>query len=436
MALPASFLPARRHIAFIIGLALAVLVAARLEHMLDQNAGLSPELVPPSGQTPTPSRALTGDEQAIAKAAWAYFPANTRPTGLVDTVAGYNGTTMWDSGSALLGLLSARQLNVIAESEYQSRARQLLGALAGLPLFENQAPNKSYNTTSGQMTNYNNQPEPRGIGWSAIDLGRLATALVATGRLHPALAPDVDRVWRRWRLENVVQDGVMWGYSRGQNGDQRVQEGRVGYEQYGARGLMLLGRDPWSAYRPEQHLRLEQVQGVAVPGDDRTFQEAGAHVFVTSEPYVLLGLEYGLTGPEAVLARRLFDAQSARHQATGKLTAVSEDHLDGPPYFIYDTVWADGQDWACVTDTGEAHPEKRSLSAKAALGLAALFPGAYADQLRGAVQALALPGKGVQAGRYEADGKPNTALSVNTNAIVLEALAYTANGPVMTWRAP
>jgi hypothetical protein len=200
--------------------------------------------------------------------------------------------------------------------------------------------------------------------------------------------------------------------------------------------MQLLGLDPWSAYRPEQHLKLVGVQGVQVPADDRSASEFGAHVYVTSEPYGPMGLELGLTGPESVLSRRVFDAQVARHQATGVLTAVSEDHLDKDPRFIYNTVWADGQAWACVTDTGASHPEARSLSTKAAVGLAMLYPGAHAEQLIAVVTPLAVPGQGLMAGRYESPQAPNRVLSLNTNAVVLEALAFRAHGPVMGWKAP
>lgn len=434
MALPASFLPARRHIAFILGLALAVAVAASLENLLVPKGGLTQELVPPAGAIPPTPVPLAAADLALARAAWAYFPANTRETGLVDTVAAYPGTTMWDSGSALLGLLSARRLNLLPQAEYEARARKLLQALAGLPLVEGGIPNKSYNTLTGQMTNYNNEPAPQGIGWSALDLGRMAVALAATARVQPGLAPEVAKVRARWNLGEIVREGELWGQERrGDGGVQFVQEGRVGYAQYGAKALQLWGLDPWAAYRPEQHLRFVTVQGVRVPADDRDKAKFGAHVYVLSEPYMLLGLELGLSGPERVMATRVFDAQAARHRETGVLTAVSEDHLDRAPFFVYNTVWADGDAWACVTDTGEAHPTARTVSTKAAVALAALFPGDYANALSTNAQELVSPGKGVMAGRYEADGKPNTALTCNTNAIVLEALAYRAHGPILTW---
>ena len=45
--------------------------------------------------------------------------------------------------------------------------------------------------------------------------------------------------------------------------------------------------------------------------------------------------------------------------------------------------------------------------------------------------ALQEPGKGRYAGRYEVDGRPNRAVTANTNAVVLESLAYIARGPVL-----
>ena len=38
-------------------------------------------------------------------------------------------------------------------------------------------PNKSYNTLTKEMSNYRNEKTERGLGWSAIDIGRLLAPL-------------------------------------------------------------------------------------------------------------------------------------------------------------------------------------------------------------------------------------------------------------------
>jgi hypothetical protein len=64
------------------------------------------------------------------------------------------------------------------------------------------------------------------------------------------------------------------------------------------------------------------------------------------------------------------------------------------------------------------------------VGWSALFAGDYPDRLLAAAEALATDG-GVYAGRYDATGEVNRALALNTNAIVLEALAYRTHGPFL-----
>ena len=115
----------------------------------------------------TRCRPPSAQARPLAAAAWAYPNANTRPTGLVDTVAGFPSTTMWDTGSALLGMVAARELGVIPAGEFGDRAGKLVGALAALPLIDGKVFNKSYHTETRQMVDYDNQPAPQGIGWQS-----------------------------------------------------------------------------------------------------------------------------------------------------------------------------------------------------------------------------------------------------------------------------
>lgn len=431
MSEPNRLLPARRHLAFVIGLSLAVVAAFQIDRGLERRGAELPS-APPDLVAPVP-RALTAPEGEIASAALAYLRAHQRPGGLVDSVAGFPGATLWDTASALLGLVAARRLDLLPAKEFEDRAGRLLAAVARLPLVDDVAPNKSYQTETLAMTDYDGRPTDRGIGWSALDLARFLVAAEATARLHPGLAPAASRATGRWRLERVIKDGELVGLERGAAGDALKQEGRTGYEQYGAWAAHLAGRAAWRAERPELHLLAAKVDGHPVPADDRDVARFGAHVYVLTEPYMLYGLEFGLEGPMLALAHQVYAAQEARHAATGALTAVTEDHLDRAPYFVYNAVWADGKPWSCITDKGEERPQDRTLSAKAALGLGSLFPGAYGDRLTAAVHELVKPGEGLQAGRYEADGKPNGALTANTNGVALEALAFRAHGPMLAW---
>ncbi|WP_427913075.1 DUF3131 domain-containing protein [Ramlibacter sp. MMS24-I3-19] len=381
-------------------------------------------------------RPLTAQEQQWARVAWSYFEHNTdQASGLVSAVQGFPSTSLWDSGSSLLALLAARDLALIDEPEFDRRLALALASLARLPLQGAGLPNKSYDVHTLQMTDYRNQPVPQGTGWSALDLGRLAVPLNAIVWRHPKHTEAVRRLLARWDLPALAQDGQLWGLQSGDGASpQRVQEGRLGYEQYAARALGLLGLDLEAAADPLAHLRLVDVQGIAVPVDDRDAAQHGALNVATSEPWMLQGLELGWTRRSRELAWRVYRAQEKRFQATGTLTAVSEDHVDQAPFFVYGAVWADGKPWSVVTSKGEPVPQLRTLSTKAAFAWHALLRTPYTQQLVAAVAALNDPAGGWYGGRYEAGGQPNQSLNANTNAVVLESLAYMAYGPLLRTR--
>jgi hypothetical protein len=182
------------------------------------------------------------------------------------------------------------------------------------------------------------------------------------------------------------------------------------------------------------HLKLVDVDGIAVPADDREPQQLAAQNYVVSEPWILQGLEFGLAGQGRELAWRVYRAQEERFRRTGVLTAATEDHVDRQPWFVYNSVYVGGKRWVTVSDKGEELPQLRALSTKAAFGWHALLRTPYTAQLVDAVAPLADPRRGWSAGLYEAGGKPNTSINANTNAVVLESLAAIARGPFLQAR--
>lgn len=387
----------------------------------------------PAGPTP---RALTEQEMRWAGAAWAWFERNTdAATGLTPSVEGFGGTTMWDSASTLMALLSARRLGVLDEAAFDKRMVAALASLGRMPLYRDTLPNKSYDFKSLAMTDYRNQPSEAGIGWSAIDIGRLLVPLNVIAWQHPRHTGAARKVIARWNTTQLARDGQLWGMQAGEGATlQLLQEGRLGYEQYAARTLALMGLDVDAAADPLAHLRWVQVEGIAVAADDRGPDKFGAQNPVVSEPWILSGLEFGWTRSSRELAWRVYRAQEERFRKTQVRTAATEDHVDRPPYFVYNAVWNAGQPWVAVTEKGESLPALRTLSTKAAFGWHALYRTPYTTQLVEAVAALHDPARGWFAGVYEADGQPNKALTANTNAVVLESLAYIAGGPLLHFR--
>lgn len=383
------------------------------------------------------ARPLTAQERQWALVAWAYFERNTDPrTGLVAAVEGFPSATLWDTASLLLALISARDLGLVDQVGFDTRVARALDALARLPLYADALPNKTYDIRSLAMTDYANRPVPTGIGWSAIDLGRLLVPLNVIAWHHPQHTAAARRVIGRWDTTQLARDGQLWGMHVVDNGaPQLLQEGRLGYEQYAARTLALLGLDLDVASDWQAHLKLVDVDGIRVPADRRDPQQFGAQNYVLSEPYLLTGLEFGFADRQArEAAWRVYRAQEERARKTGTLTAVTEDHIDQAPYFLYGTVYSGGKAWATVSEKGEDLPALRSLSVKAAFGWHALYRTPYTSRLVNAVADLHDPIRGWYAGRYEQGGMPNQALTANTNAVVLESLAFIARGPSLRWR--
>jgi hypothetical protein len=431
-----GLLAARSHLAFLVGIA-AALLTIRVAGRVARPAGAARPPVAAAGERDLAlrdPRPLTPAELAMAREAWSYFRRHTDPrTGLTASVAGYPSTTMWDLGSQLLATLAAEELRIVTSREASRLLTAALTTLAAVELVEGLVPNKAYHTRTLQMVGYDNVPVAGGAGWSALDLGRLAVALTAVEQHHPELAPLVRRAVRRWHVAALSDGTALVGATRRQDGVlERHQEGRFGYEQYAAKGLLGFGVAVGLALDYGVHLAYEEVDGAAVPRDDRApSAHGGAPAPVLSEPWVLGGLEHGLDALTLPHARAVLTAQQRRFAATGRLTAVSEDHLDRPPWFAYSAVLDGGDRWIALTLEGRRTADDLTFSTKAALGWWALFAGEYPDRLHAAAAELVDPGRGLWAGRYDATGAVNRALALNTNAVALEALAYRARGPLL-----
>lgn len=380
---------------------------------------------------PRPPRPLSAEDRRAATIAWAYIRANTQEeTGLVDSVAGYPSTTIWDQGSYLLALVAARELQIIPETEFDTRTTRLLTTLKALPLYEDRLPNKVYDTRTLNMADYDNTVSRHGIGWSALDIARMLAALRVLERHRPDHGNRIRALLATWDLNAMTGGGDLIGATREPQGTVYHQEGRIGYEQYGARAAALWGLDVARAISAREALDWVSVEGVETPVDLRRSEMFRAITPTLSEPYMLQGLELGLDAEGRALAARVYAAQEARYEATGQQTMVSEDHIDRAPYFLYSSVFSNGQPWAVVTKDGDFFPDLRTVSTKAVFAWDALYDTGYTDRLRAGLSALADPGRGWPAGAYERDGSVNDVYALNTNAVILEAVHYMAHGPL------
>ena len=374
---------------------------------------------------------LTSEEQTYARAAWQYFVKNYQPaTGFTNSTGGYPSGTLWDMGNYLMALNAARWLNLTDQADFDSRLNKFLTTLSSLKLFEDALPNKVYNAATAQMVDYGNNPLERGLGWSALDVGRILAAFDVIRNCHPQYNDWLKGIIAKWQVARSLKDGQLFGATvLSDNKTLLVQEGRLGYEEYGARGYQLWGFSAPKAIALEP-FKLVEINGVQIPVDSRDFQSTNANNYVVSESYILDGIEFGLQGELADFAARVLDVQKRRFDTTGQLTAVTEDNIDQPPYFLYNTVYANGTNWATITDANQPYPQFRSLSTKAAFGWRYLFPdNAYAQKVFDAVKDLRSPDdSGYYAGIYEESKQPNKALTGNTNGLILEILYYKARG--------
>ncbi|MEO1733803.1 MAG: DUF3131 domain-containing protein [Pseudomonadota bacterium] len=425
----------RSSILFALGLALSAGLAIGMDGVgaLNLRATAAPLQYKAARLVQAPA-ALSPVELAYAKVAWSYFEDNHQPTtGLVDSVAGFPSGTLWDQGSYLFALIAAERLSILEKTMFDDRVAALLDTLAALSLFDGKLPNKVYDTRSLQMVDYANTPVEDGIGWSALDVARMLMALRVLETRHQTHAAQVRAILANWDVAAMAKDGRLWGTTRADGEIRYLQEGRIGYEQYAARAAALWGLDVITAGSAQSILGWTDIEGVQVPVDLRTSSSFRAITPTLSEPYVLLGLEMGFDRETAILADRVYSAQEQRHVRTGIPTMVSEDNIDQAPYFLYSSVYSNGRAWAVVDDDGEHFPELRTVSTKAAFGWDALYGTEYAAQVVASLRELAADG-GWASGRYEVTGNANDVTTLNTNAVVLEALHFKAFGPFWSFR--
>jgi len=391
---------------------------------------------------------LTDRERRMAETAWSYFVARFQEeTGLVNAVGSYPSTTMWDTASYVSGLVSAYELGIIDKREFDRRATLLISTLRNLSLFRGELPNKVYNTQTGAKVNYANQPGE--VGFSVLDIGRLLVWLRIMKERYPYLAASIDNVPMRWNYCNLAnEDGRLFGSIVAGNGETRyVQEGRLGYEEYAAKGFALWGFDPYAALQAGPYTFVN-IYDIEVPVDARDPRIFNNQNYVLTEGYLLDGLELGWdmpgdrdSGPDvatqgwrAEFANRIYLVQQRRFERTGILTARSEHQVEGSPFFVYDAIYADGYPWNTLDPSDVYQPDRSAVAAKAAVGMWALWNTPYTDLLFDAVADLSTPESGFYEGVYENGNGVIPLETANNNGIILASLLYKVQGPILQYR--
>ncbi|WOI57433.1 DUF3131 domain-containing protein [Palleronia sp. LCG004] len=437
MTFQENLIRARSHIVFLAALGVGLGLVLWLEGMGEQP--MATVMIPDpttrlEAVDPLPL-AIVGESSERdlehARIAWTYFENNVdEGTGLVNSANAYPSTTMWETGSYIVAILSAERLQLIDGEEAEARIGKVIDSLGKLRLFDGKLPNKAYHTRTLELVDYTNKPSETGLGWSALDVARIVAAMGLVERNHPGLAPEVEALLAGWDLDSMIVDGELMGTNIVAGEIRHNQEGRVGYEQYAAKGMMLFGYDAYRAYEVKENLMVRDVEGIPVPVDTR-LHRGTLPAFTVSEPYLFDGLEFGFDARSSRFATAVYEAQEARYHETGTLTAVSESHLSEAPYFAYATIWGGGAPWSVLSFKGERMDSRRTIATKAAFGWNALFGTEYTDELIDALEIAADPEQGWAEGIYEATGELNSSVTANTNAVVLAALAFRASGPLI-----
>ena len=377
---------------------------------------------------------LTAQDLEDAKIAWQYFINNYQEkTGLYNSVDKYPATTFWDISSSLHALMSAYEIGLIDKAEFHQKMLKALRSINKFKLFDGELPNKVYSTITLSMVDYSNHAINEGVGWSAMDIGRFFGVVSRIKSFYPEFTPVTDSIVSKWNIQRVLgNDATLHGigFSFKDKRAKIVQEGKLGYEEYASKGYLVNGYDATESYRYTDFLKFINIYDIEIGADTREVKHHPAYNYVLSEPYILDGLEYGFDINSRELAYRLYKVQKIRAKKTGKPVAVSEDHVDKAPYFIYNAVYANGKKWVCYAENGDDAEDFKQLSAKAAYAWATLYDDEYSKVLKESIQKLKNPNKGWFTGIYDKTGKINKAITANTNGVILEAIAYKMHGPI------
>ena len=364
--------------------------------------------------------------EEASRAAWAQVNAQYQAgTGLVNAQPTWAYPTAWDVASALASFYSARGLGYITDQEYKQRASRLLATMQKARLYQGIAYGRNYDAKTGELVGPDQKPHANGSGFSAMDLGRLLSVLAVVAKNDPDLAEAARAVATRIDARRVIQNGYLIGTELNKSGTpESYQEGRLGYEQYAAAGFALWDMRANNALSARSNAGRASVLGIPMTSDKRGLDR------MTSEPFIMHGLELGWNAEMRDMAWQTLSAQAARFASTGKMTMVSEDAINqAPHYFYYYCVYCSGKPFVINIHTpGVDLDGPRWMSTKAAFSWLALLPNEYTWRAAQAVRPALDAKSGWATGVFEGTNRSTDTYSLNTAALILEAALYRKTG--------
>ncbi|MES2767350.1 MAG: DUF3131 domain-containing protein [Bacteroidota bacterium] len=386
----------------------------------------------------TRSGKVTPEETEWAKTAWKYFENNYNgSTGLVNTSEGFQSTTMWGIGDYLMALVSAYEFEIINRKTFDTRLTQVFSFLNYMPLYENKLPATQYNTGTGKSNLE---------GWSAQDIGRLLIALKIVREHYPEYGEYIDKAVLRWNYCDIIDtSGNLYSGYKSEKGTILVQDAKLGFKEYAARGFQAWGFSTKAATSPEPY-DVIRINGVDVYFDGRDERLTNSVNAVVALPYILDGIEFQWQSAGycqrsdyivadsrlPMMANAIYKVQEKRYEDERILTARSSHNITGEPYFVFDAIFANGYPWSTISGSNKYLPQSALVSTKAAFGMWVLWRTPYTDKLIALINTLFDAKRGWYEGRSEASGKAETALTCSTNSTVLESLLFKKNGMIYT----
>lgn len=378
-----------------------------------------------------PESSMSRNRQALkedARLAWTYFEWGAENfDGLVPATTwmeaggqkGYPFATMWDIASYIMASISAHRIGLLDEAGFEAKVTRILGFLG-----EETYSYRGVALPPAERSLGNAGTSRR--GFDSADTGRLLIALKILDSYSEG-SFDISRLVSRWSFDPVLAGGEMHIVGGGRKHSKHDNS----YANYVGQGYELWG------------YRIKPVFDSADPGRNMdeavaTLAEIARRGRIATEPHTTEEIELGGTPHGRLMADTLLAAQIKRHADTGVLTCVSEGPVAEPPYFTYQGYQVNEQGGEFVVDapsrSGIAAVAKkadrlRAVSSKGAYLWHAVRPGDYSDRLVELVQNQArLPGMGFSSGVSERTGEPFELSDVNTNGLILEAIAYILGG--------
>jgi hypothetical protein len=330
--------------------------------------------------------------------------------------AGYPFATQWDFGSYVQATIAAHRLKIIDQPTFETTINTILKFLA----------KSSYPFRGVRLPDVERglgKDKPKGRGFDSADTGRLLIALRGLENYAPKTFPTKKLV-ASWGLQSIIVDGVLNGVSNG----NLVAIPHNSYSHYARQGYLAWGLDVAPIY---EDLPLD------MDGSVRLIDLVASRGRIATEPTVTEEIEVGGTPHSRLIADVLYGAQIKRYQKTGILTCISEGPIDGPPYFTYPgyQITPDGGEF--VVDGRNLEQKQvldklgdkwRMVSTKGCYLWHAARPGAYSDLLLEHARIARIEGLGFASGIHETDGTATALTDVNTNALILESIAFVLGG--------